>query len=225
MPVNILVVDDHVLFREGLVSLLKSTPDFSAVWEAGTVFDAVDKARELKPDMILMDYNLPDGIGPDAAKIILENSPSTKIIFLTMYDSNDNLFNAIRSGAKGFLLKDVPFSTFLSYMRGVEQNEAAISPKMTLRILDEIAHPALLKEKASSGLSDFSTREIAILRELAVEASNQEIAAHLSLSSATVKNYIHRILTKLNMKHRQEAALFARQQGLRDLNKVREPRS
>ena len=211
---RILVVDDHVLFREGLVNMLKSQPDLVVVGEAGSVSEAISKARELKPDVILMDFGLPDGTGPDATRAILAELPNTNIVFLTIHDTDNYFLSGVRSGAKGYLLKDMPFTKLIASIRALEHNEAAISRKMTLRLMDEFAHPRLQEDEGASGLADLSSRERDILRELATGATNQEIAVHLSLSVATVKNHIHKILNKLNLKNRQEAARMARLQGV-----------
>lgn len=211
---RLMVVDDHVLFREGLINMLKSQPDMAIVGEAGTVAEAIAKASELKPDTILMDFSLPDGTGSDAARAILAGFPSCKIVFLTVYDGDSYFLTAIRSGARGYLLKDTPFNKLVAAIRALDNNEAAISRKMTLRLMEELAHPRMYEEIGAFGLADLSTRELAILKELAVDATNQEIALHLSLSVATVKNHVHKILGKLNTRNRQEAGRFARHKGL-----------
>jgi DNA-binding NarL/FixJ family response regulator len=214
-----MVVDDHILFREGLVNMLKTQPDLEIVGEAGSVDEAIVRARDLKPDVILMDFSLPDGTGPEATRAILADLPHTKIVFLTIHDTDPYFLNSIRSGAKGYLLKDMPFSKLVSSIRAMEHNEAAISRKMTLRLMDEFAHPRSQNEMGASGLDDLSTREMEILRELVDGATNQEIALHLSLSVSTVKNHIHKILSKLNLRNRQEAARIARLQGMGSANR------
>jgi two-component system response regulator NreC len=216
---RIMVVDDHVLFREGLVNMLKSQPDLVIVGEAGSVSEAIARARELKPDLILMDFGLPDGTGPEATRAILAELPHTNIVFLTVHDTDNYFLSGVRSGAKGYLLKDMPFTKLIASIRALEHNEAAISRKMTLRLMDEFAHPRLQEDEGASGLADLSSRERDILRELATGATNQEIAVHFSLSVATVKNHIHRILYKLNLKNRQEAARFARLQSLESMTR------
>jgi two-component system, NarL family, nitrate/nitrite response regulator NarL len=139
MP-RMLIVDDHVLFREGLVSLFERQPDFEVIGEAGSVNEAVLKAAKLNPDLILMDFNLPDGTGLEATQSIMENAPTTKIIFLTIEEANERLFAAIRAGAKGFLLKNVSTSDLLASLRGLQHGEAALSRKMTSLLIEELAH-------------------------------------------------------------------------------------
>ena len=210
---NILVVDDHILFREGLVNMLRSQPDLIVVGEAGTGTEAIAKARELKPDLILLDYSLPDGNGTDTARIILTELPNTKIVFLTIHDDDAYLMAAIRSGAIGYLVKDVAFAKLVSSIRAVEHNEPAISRNKTLSLMRAIAHPSSLETSRDAGMAMLTTREVEILRDLAADASNEDIAEHLSLSLSTVKNNIHQIFHKLNLKNRKEVASYARLQG------------
>ena len=208
--IRVLLVDDHVLIRDGLVSLLNNQPDFSVVGEAGSVRESIELARELKPDIILMDFGLPDGTGLDATKAILATMPDTKIVFLTVHEEDDRLFAAIRSGAVGYLLKKVPVSKLLAFLRGVEQGEPAITPPMTRRILHEFAR---LEPIPSQIVPDELTRrELEVLAQLSTGASNQEIAERLVIAENTVKNHVHSILQKLGLNNRREAGEFARRQ-------------
>ena len=125
---RLLVVDDHILFREGLVSLIARQPDMLVLGEAGTVEEAVELSRRLRPDLVLMDFNLPDGTGLDATRIILADQPQVRIVFLTIYDEDERLFSAVRLGAKGYLLKNIPVTHLLAALRAVERGEAALSP-------------------------------------------------------------------------------------------------
>ena len=211
---RILLVDDHVLFREGLVSLLDSQPEFEVVGQAGLVREAISLAHKLKPDMVLMDFGLPDGTGLDATKSILADRPETKIVFLTVHEEDDRLFAAIRSGAKGYLLKNVPVTKLLAFLHGVERGEAAISSVMAGRILAEFARtePTRGRERVETG--ELTIRELQVLRELSSGATNGEIAARLIIAENTVKNHVRNILAKLNLRNRREARDFARSQGL-----------
>jgi two-component system NarL family response regulator len=211
---RILVVDDHILFRDGLISLLKSNSKYEIIGEAGTVRRALEQARLLNPDLILMDFNLPDGTGLEATKAILSQNPHCKIVFLTVSEYDDNLFDAIRSGASGYILKNVPVETLLQNLDSLEKGEMAISGSLASRVIKEFAiTPARIIEKPSE-LPKLSRREIDILHELARESSNQEIAKNLFLSENTVKHHIHSILTKLELHDRREAARYARDHGL-----------
>jgi len=215
---KILIVDDHVLFREGLVSLLKTQPDITVLGEAGCVSEAVAMARELEPDLILMDFGLPDGTGLDATQAILGEQPETKIVFLTVHEHDDRLFAAIRSGARGYLLKNVPVSKLLDYLRGVQNGEAAISPTMTGQILDEFARLGRTLDSDPVELGELTPRELEVLRELATGATNQEIADRLIITDNTVKVHVRNILAKLNLPNRRAAAGFARRHGLNNLS-------
>ncbi len=211
---RILLVDDHTLFREGLASLFRSQPDLAVVGEAGSTSEAIVKARELKPDLVLMDFSLPDGDGTQATRAILADRPETMIVFLTVHDGDDRLFAAIRCGAKGYLLKNLASAKLLSALRALERDEAAISRNMTARILEQFARLGPRQDPERSFLAELSLREVEVLKELASDASNREISEHLSISETTVKNHVHSLLTKLNFKNRYEAASFARKQGL-----------
>jgi two-component system, NarL family, nitrate/nitrite response regulator NarL len=211
---KILIVDDHVLFREGLAALLDSQPDMHVVGQAGSVKEAISKAREVKPDLVLLDYSLPDADGPEAVPYILGDKPNTIIVFLTVHDSDDRLFAAIRSGARGYLLKDIASTKLLAAIRGLNHQEAAISPVMTERIIEEFSHLGTRQSPDGSKITNLTSRERDVLRELAIQASNLEIASRLNLSETTVKNIIHSLLKKLEVKNRYEAARFARHQGI-----------
>jgi DNA-binding NarL/FixJ family response regulator len=215
MMVRALLVDDHALFREGLVSLLAGQPDFTVIGEAGSVQEAILMARDLRPDLVLMDFTLPDGTGLDATRAILAERPGTLIVFLTVHEEDERLFSAIRSGAKGYLLKNVPVARLMSFLRGLEQGEAAITPKMTTRILDEFSRMEPTRGPVSEDLSALTERELDVLREISTGASNREIAQRLCISENTVKNHVSNILAKLNLQNRREAARFAQQRGFK----------
>ena len=211
---RILLVDDHVLFRQGLVGLLNAQPGCEVVGEANSVREARLMAYQLRPDVVLMDFGLPDGTGLDATQAILAELPDINIVFLTVHEEDDRLFAAIRCGAKGYLLKNVPIAKLLSFLEGLERGEAAISRVMASRILDEFAR--LRPDGPTSPLpsSDLTTREMEVLNHLVTGATNFEIADRLVISENTVKNHVRNILAKLNLKNRREAANYARQQGL-----------
>lgn len=211
---RILLVDDHVLFREGLSSLLDAQPNLDIVGAAKSVSEAVQLAAELRPDLILMDFTLPDGTGADATEAILAKQPDTKIIFLTVHEDDDRLFAAIRGGAKGYLLKNTPVDKLLTYLQGIERGEAAISLQMTSRILDHFSKMGPKQSRPRTQSADLTTRELQILKELDTGATNQEIADRLFISERTVKNHVSRILAKLNLKNRYEAANYARRHGI-----------
>jgi two-component system NarL family response regulator len=212
--VRILVVDDQVLFREGLVGLLKGQSDLKVVGEASTVAEAIEMARELKPDLVLMDFALPDGTGLEATETILAERPETNIVFLTIHEQDDRLFSAIRCGAKGYLLKNVPVSKLLSYLRGIERGEAAISLTMAGHILQEFHRQRPRSDTGRVKIGDLTLREEEVFRELVTGATNQEIAERLVISENTVKVHVSNILAKLNLRNRREAASYARKHNL-----------
>lgn len=211
---RILLIDDHILFREGLVSLIDAQPDLEVVGEAGSVSDAIAQARVLRPDLILMDFNLPDGTGLDATSTILKDLPQTKIVFLTFNDDDERLFSAIRAGAKGYLLKNVSSSKLLASLRGIQTGAAALTPEMTSRILSEFARLAPASESSQSTRSELTPRELDVLQVLVTGASNREIAEQLVISDNTVKNHVRNILSKLGLNNRREAAEYARRHKL-----------
>lgn len=212
---RLLVIDDHVLFREGLVGLLKVEPDIEIAGTGGSVREAVELACRHKPDTILMDFSLPDGTGAEASAAILEELPECKIVFLTVYETDDKLIEAIRTGAKGYMLKNTPVSKLLAALRALDKGEAAISRSMTLRLMEELTRsgPAA-PGQASMLLEQLSQREMDVLRVMAQGASNAEIAQKLYLSQNTVKHHVSNILLKLQAGNRREALQIARREGL-----------
>lgn len=210
--IKLIIVDDHVLFREGLASIIRSEPDIEVVGLAGTVRDAVEMAGRITPDIILMDFSLPDGTGADATHLILDAHPDCKIIFLTMSEEDENLFTAIRSGAKGYLLKDMHPSKLAASIRSVYKGESALSRSMTLRLMKELSQTK--KPEIFDSSPTLTRRELDVIRAISVGKTNQEIGKELFLSENTVKYHVHSILEKLHLKDRREAAAFARKHGL-----------
>lgn len=200
---RILLVEDHILFQESLGRLLDAQSDMTVVGGATTVVEAVLKAREFKPDVILMDFTLPDGTGVDATETILAELPATRIIFLTIHEDDQRIFEAIRHGAVGYLPKNVTSSRLLSYLRRLEKGEVAIQPEFTARILKEFANMPV-REGADEDTSRLTPRQREILKELKTGATNRQIAARLVISEQTVKNHVSRVLKKLNIKSRHE---------------------
>ncbi len=212
---KILIVDDHTLFREGLISLISRQPDMSVVGEGGSVQEAIELSRSLQPEIILLDFSLPDGTGLDAAEVILRERPETRIIFLTIHDDDERLLSAIRLGAKGFLMKNIPVARLLAALRGVQRGEAALSREMTARLMDafsQISPPSTPVPEAP--FSVLTPRELEVLQELAKDATNHQIADRLFISENTVRNHVHNILEKLRISNRREAISLAHQNGL-----------
>lgn len=211
IPAGILIVDDHVLFREGLVSILDAQPRFRVVGQADSIAGAIVLTRKLRPQLVLMNMNLPDGTVVDATKIILAEVPETKIIALTVHEDEELLFEAIRAGAIGYLSKHSRAAELLETLKGVMRGEAGISRTTARRILDEFVR---LSPHHSGEAPTLTARELEVLRELANGASNQEIAERLVISENTVKNHVRNLLAKLHFHSRHEAADYARRRGL-----------
>ncbi len=209
---KILIVDDHVLFREGLAAIIRPQPDIEIAGMAGTVREAIEMARTVKPDIILMDFNLPDGNGVEATRIILDEQPDCKVVFLTMSEQDEDLFAAIRSGAKGYMLKNMHPPELVAALRSVQQGESALSRAMTLRLMDELRRTK--KAIGRPAENTLTLRELDVLRAIATGMSNQEIGSHLFISENTVKFHVHSLLAKLNLSDRKEAANFAKEHGL-----------
>jgi DNA-binding NarL/FixJ family response regulator len=212
--IKLLIVDDHILLREGLVSLFTTQPGFEVVGEAGTVAEAISLSRALKPNLILMDYGLPDGTGLEATQAILAEDPNTNIIFLTVHEAEDDLFAAIRSGAKGYLLKNIPVAKMIDAIKGMMRGEAPISREMTSHILAEFARKSRPEPGNVQTEQIFTPRELDVLAQVVTGASNKEIADDLFVSVNTVKNHIHNMLCKLDLKNRRELIKYAEQHGL-----------
>jgi len=210
-PIKIVVVDDHALFREGLVAIIRSEPDLEVVGQAGSVKEAVALIGSLKPDVVLMDFGLPDGTGVDATRAVMSEYPECKIVFLTMSEEDEDLFSAIRSGAKGYLLKNMHPSKLVTTIKSVYEGESALSRSMTLRLMEELTRT---KESLHTGDPTLTRRELDVLRELASGFSNSEIADHLFIAENTVKYHVHSILDKLGLSDRREAAEYAKKHGL-----------
>jgi len=209
---KILIVDDHVLFREGLAAIIRPQSDIEIVGMAGTVRDAIEMARSVKPDIVLMDFNLPDGSGVDATRFILEEQPNCKVVFLTMSEQDEDLFAAIRVGAKGYMLKNMHPPELVAALRSVQEGESALSRAMTLRLMDELSRTK--KTIGRPAENTLTLRELDVLRAIATGMSNQEIGSHLFISENTVKFHVHSLLAKLNLPDRKEAANFAKEHGL-----------
>jgi len=212
-PIRILLVDDHALFRKGIASLLASERDFAVVGEAANGRQAVERARELSPDIVLMDVSMPEMGGLEATRQLQQLLPGVRIVMLTFSEEDQDLFEAIKSGARGYLLKKIEPRALFDTLRGVMRDEAPISRGMATRILGEFSRLLQAREAAPEGVQ-LTAREKDVLRLIAEGKSNKEIAAGLSLAENTVKNHLKNILEKLHLENRVQAAAFAIRQGL-----------
>jgi two-component system NarL family response regulator len=210
--IRILLADDHQLFREGVSNILKTQPDFEVVGEASDGVEAVLKARGLKPDLILMDIQMPGCDGVEATKRIKADLPDTTIVMLTMSEKDTQIFDALNNGAQGYLLKTIRSTELLERLRGVMRGEAIFSPEVSGHVLQLLRHP--LQGPQPVGLTEdeysLTQRQREILALVAYEnASDQEIAERFPISINTVKTHVRNILSKLQCRNRHEAALTA----------------
>lgn len=212
--IRVLLADDHALFREGLAGILRAQPDFEVVGEAGDGLEAVIKARELKPDLIVIDICMPDCNGVEATQRIKRELNDVAIVMLTVRDEDEKLFEAIKSGAQGYLLKNIRSRELLNLLRGAVRGEAAITPALGGRMLEEFRRLSQRDIPAADEAVYLTQREQEVLIHVARGATDKEISEQLSLSIHTVKTHMRNILAKLHLNHRHEAALYALREGL-----------
>jgi DNA-binding NarL/FixJ family response regulator len=208
-PLRLLLVDDHALFREGLSSLLSYQDDFIVVGEAEDAESALNQARALKPDIVLMDVELPGEDGVAATGRLKMEMPEATIVMLTVHDDSQTLLEAIKAGAQGYLVKNVRSRELLEQLRGLARGEAAISRRMAARILEEIRGEM---EPYGPG-EELTARELEVLELVASRLPNAEIAERLVISEHTVKNHMKSILSKLHLHNRHQAAAYGIARG------------
>lgn len=212
---RVLLVDDHQLFREGLANILNNQADFEVVGEANDGLEAVVKARKLKPDLILMDVGMPGCDGLETTRLIKQEMPEVIVVMLTVRDEDEDLFRAIRNGAQGYMLKTIRSRDMLEMLRGALRGEAAITPALGARMMEEFRRISRQEPKTTEPRAAILTaREREVLGLVAVGATNLEIAAELSVSIHTVKTHMRKILAKLHQEKRYEAASYALRKGL-----------
>ena len=208
-PLRLLLVDDHALFREGLISLLSYQDDFTVVGEAEDAESALDQARALEPDIVLMDIEFPWEDGVSATRRLTLELPTVTVVMLTVRDDSQTLFEAIKAGAQGYLVKNVRSWELLEQLRGLARGEAAISRRLAARILDEIRG----QTEPLGPEEELTAREMDVLELVVARLSNAEIAEHLVVSEHTVKNHMKRILSKLHLRNRHQAAAYGVARG------------
>ena len=206
--IKILIVDDHTLVREGLTTILSRQPDFDVVGEASDGVQAVDVARALHPDVILMDLRMPNMSGVEAMRRINAEDPDIKIIVLTTFDTDEYIFDAVEAGAKGYLLKDTSRDELFAAVRAVCKGESLIEPGVAARLITRFQE---LSQPDPDSLSD---REVQVLQLVARGSANKQIAAELLISESTVKTHIANIFSKMNVRHRTQAVTQALQKGI-----------
>jgi len=216
--IRVLITDDHRVVREGLSAILETKEEIEIVGEASDGGEAVEKARELLPDVIVMDVSMPGMNGVEATKIIKKELPQIGIIALTMYEDQRYIFDLVRAGATGYLLKDSDSTEILAAIRAVSKGESLIHPSVASKILAEFTLLAEGKGKKNSSLEyDLTEREISVLRLVADGKTNKDIANVLDLSEKTVKNHVRNIFHKLHIYTRTQAAVLAIRKGIIDL--------
>jgi len=216
--IRVLLVDDHALFRRGLRVTLDLEPDMVVVGESGDGADALQRAGETLPDIVLMDVKMPRRGGIEACAAIKAAVPSTRIVMLTMSDDEGDLYEAIRAGASGYLLKDLPVDEVASSIRAVHGGQSLISPPLAAKLLTEFAAMAKRGETVQAVPTPrLTAREMEVLRQVARGMNNRDIARELFISENTVKNHVRNILEKLQLHSRMEAVVYAVREKLLEI--------
>jgi DNA-binding NarL/FixJ family response regulator len=214
-PIRILLVDDQRLMREGLRILLELEPDLRVAGEAGDGQAGLEAYDRLQPEVVLMDVRMPGMDGVEATRRLRERWPEARVVILTTFDDDEYVFEGLRAGALGYLLKDVSGQELARAVRTVAAGGALIDPSVARKVVAEFARTTTPGRAPDAGLPEpLSEREVEILRLLALGLSNAEIADRLSLAQGTVKNYVTAILQKLGVRDRTQAALRSREMGL-----------
>jgi DNA-binding NarL/FixJ family response regulator len=214
--IRVLVADDHAVVRKGIAAVLSTEPGMEVVGEAAEGAEAVEAARQLQPDVVLIDLVMPNMSGIEALRLILAEQPRARVLVLTSFATDDQVLPAIKAGALGYLLKDSGPEELVRAIRQVHRGESSLHPRVARQLLEHVARPA--EAAPSDALAGLTNREVEVLRLVARGLSNQQIAAELVLSEATVRVHVSNILSKLQVESRTQAALYALRQGLASLS-------
>ena len=217
-PIRVLIVDDHALFRRGLQMVLEGETDIDVVGEASDGHEAIERAESTTPDVVLMDVRMPKRSGIEATRMIKDTLPSTKILMLTISDEEADLYEAIKAGASGYLLKEISIEEVADAVRAVQQGQSLISPSMASKLLNEFA--AMVKrrdERTQVPGPRLTERELEVLKLVAKGLNNRDIGQELFISENTVKNHVRNILEKLHLHSRMEAVVYAVREKLLDI--------
>ena len=213
--IRVLIADDQALVRGGFRMILNAEKDIDVVGEAADGSEAITRTRELEPDVVLMDVRMPGIDGIEATRRLLDGAPeSRRVLMLTTFDHDEYLYEAIRAGASGFLLKDVPPAELAHAVRMVAAGDALIAPTITRRLLADFVRRPPPGARSPETLSELTDRELDVLKLMAKGLSNAEIAATLVLGEATIKTHVGNILTKLELRDRVQAVVLAYETGL-----------
>jgi two-component system NarL family response regulator len=216
--IRVLIADDHAVFRRGLDMVLASEPDITVIAEADDGGRAVELAVELAPDLVLMDVRMPGLSGIDATRAIKEQLPEAKIVMLTISDEEDDLYEAIKAGANGYLLKEISIDEVADAVRSVHAGQSMLSPPMATKLLAEFAAMAQKdKQEQERSAPRLTKREMEVLTYVAKGLNNRDIARELFISENTVKNHVRNILEKLHLHSRMEAVVYAVREKLLEI--------
>lgn len=216
--VRVVVVDDQELFRRGLAMLLGVEPGIEVVGEAGDGASALELVVETSPDVVLLDVRMPRGTGLEVCLRLKEASPASRIIMLTMSDAESDLYEAVKNGASGYLLKDSSIDEVAQAVRVVAEGQSLISPSMAAKLIDEFKEISRV-DRQPAGAAKLTVRELEVLRYVARGLNNREVAKELFISENTVKNHVRNILEKLQLHSRMEAVMYAVREKLLDIPK------
>src|SRR5881409_2523211 len=216
MSVRVLIVDDQALVRTGFRMILEAEEDIEVVGEAADGIEAIAEARQLTPDVVLMDVRMPELDGIEATRRLLGNGPvETKVVMLTTFDMDEYVYDALRAGASGFLLKDVPPEQLVDGIRADAKGDALLAPSVTRRVIEEfVRRPPQSVRTQPPELAELTARELEVLKLIARGLSNAEIAKELFVSDTTVKTHVAHVLTKLDVRDRVQAVVLAYECGL-----------
>jgi NarL family two-component system response regulator LiaR len=218
-PIQVLIVDDHAIVRKGIRALLSTEADVDVIGEAENGRQAVALAKELQPDVVLMDLVMPEVDGIEATRQVTADRPGTRVLVLTSFAADDKVFPAIKAGALGYLLKDSGPEDLVKAIHQVHRGEPTLEPSIARKVLSELSHPPK-KPLTPDPLTD---REVEVLRLLAQGMSNREIAERLVITEMTVRTHVSNILGKLHLASRTQAALYALREGLASLDDIPDP--
>ena len=214
MATRVLLADDEDLMRAGLVELLTADPQIEVVGQASTGREAVDQARRLAPDVLLMDVRMPDLDGIAATREVLRVAPQVRVLMLTTFEQDDYVFGALRAGASGFLLKRTRPEELIAAVQTIAAGDSLLSPSVTRRVIDRMAQQPTLQLADPAKLQDLTPREREVLELIARGLSNREIAAALVVQESTIRSHVKRILMKLDLRDRVQAVIFAYETGI-----------